>query len=186
MYSIQGEVISDQFYPLKFNWFWVSLRRYGKKNDLETPFGKKSQKIPFFLNESPPNDEERLKIKWTLMDRIDQILLPPVWKTCFSILGWIWHAKNDLVIVQKFWEMGWPRPPILGKIPKKYRFFWKTPLSILLHLKVIKHVHGNEYDFNSTHCHFFLRWSPLMSFGGTGRQWLGILGEQLKLGSQTI
>ena len=31
MFSIQGYVISDQFYPLKFIWFWVSFRRYGKK-----------------------------------------------------------------------------------------------------------------------------------------------------------
>ena len=30
MFSIQGEVISDQFYPLKFIWFWVSLHHYGK------------------------------------------------------------------------------------------------------------------------------------------------------------
>ena len=31
MFSIQGDVISDQFYPLKFIWFWVSLGRYRKK-----------------------------------------------------------------------------------------------------------------------------------------------------------
>ena len=64
------------------------------------PQGQNSQNRPF----SSRNNKERLKIKWTLMDKIDQILLPPVWKTCFSILGWIWHAKNDFVIVQKFWE----------------------------------------------------------------------------------
>ena len=66
------------------------------------------------------------------MDRIDQILLPPVWKTCFSILGWIWHAKNDMVIVQKFWELGWPPPRILGKNLKKYRFFWNSHLIWIL------------------------------------------------------
>ena len=32
-----------------------------------------------------------------------------------------------MVITQKFWEIGGP-PPFLGKIPKKYRFFWKSPL----------------------------------------------------------
>ena len=36
-----------------------------------------------------------------------------------------------MVITQKFWEWGDPLPPLLGKIPKKYRFFfWKTPLSL--------------------------------------------------------
>ena len=35
-----------------------------------------------------------------------------------------------MVITQKFWEWGDPLPPLLGKIPKKYRFFfWKTPLT---------------------------------------------------------
>ena len=57
------------------------------------------------------------------MDRIDQILLPPVWKTCFSTLGWIWHAKNDLVILQKFWELGWP-PPHFGKNSQKIPIFF--------------------------------------------------------------
>ncbi len=82
------------------------------------PQGQNSQNRPFFSR----FDEERLKIKWTLMDRIDQILLPPVWKTCFSTLGWIWHAKNDLVILQKFWELGWPPPPF-GKNSQKIPFF---------------------------------------------------------------
>ena len=61
------------------------------------------------------------------MDRIDQILLPPVWKTCFSTLGWIWHAKNDLVILQKFWELGWPPPPHFGKNSQKIPVFFGSP-----------------------------------------------------------
>ena len=32
--SLILNVISDQFYPLKFIWFWVSLRRYGKKRSV--------------------------------------------------------------------------------------------------------------------------------------------------------
>ena len=54
MFSIQGDVISYQLYPLKFIWFWVSLGRCGKKRKFWESFGKNSQKIPFFFNESPP------------------------------------------------------------------------------------------------------------------------------------
>ena len=49
MFSIQGEVISDQFYPLKFIWFWVSLRRYGKKRPVFwefDPWGGGGSPIP--------------------------------------------------------------------------------------------------------------------------------------------
>ena len=38
------------------------------------------------------------------------------------MLGWIWHAKNVLVIYQKFWELGWPPPPF-GKNSQKIPFF---------------------------------------------------------------
>ena len=49
--------------------------------------------------------------------------------------------------------------------------FWLCTLGALIFL------------IDSTHN---LRWSPLMSFGGIGRQWLGIQGEQIQLGSRTI
>ena len=68
------------------------------------------------------------------MDRIDQILLPPVWKICFRILGWIWHAKNDLVIVQKFWEMGWPPRPFWEKFPKNTVFLEVPPKLLIFFL----------------------------------------------------
>ena len=62
------------------------------------------------------------------MDRIDQILLPPVWKTGFSTLRWIWHAKNDLVILQKFWELWYPPP--FWENPQKIPFFWTAHLIV--------------------------------------------------------
>ena len=49
---------------------------------------------------------------------------PPICKTCFSTSEWIWHTKKYLVNLQKFWDLGRPPLPMLGKIPKWYRFFF--------------------------------------------------------------
>ena len=56
-------------------------------------------------------EQRRFKIKWTLDDKIYQILPPPVCKTCFSTSKWIWHTKNDLVNLQKFWNWEDPNNP---------------------------------------------------------------------------
>ena len=42
------------------------------------------------------------------------------------MLWWILHAKNDLIILQKFCEMGWP-PPHFGKNSQKIAFFCTPP-----------------------------------------------------------
>ena len=65
---------------------------------LSSESGRKSGIGASLFSYSYYNDQERLTIKWTLKDRIDPILPPPVWKTCFSISEWTWHAKNHLVI----------------------------------------------------------------------------------------
>ena len=48
-----------------------------------------------------------------------------------------------MVITQKFWECGDPLSPLLGKIPKKYRFFWKCPL---------RSFGNNLFEQNLVHC----------------------------------
>ena len=163
MFSIQGEVISDQFYPLKFIWFWVSLRRYGKKtvcfgnfalegggspipkskcqnsdkiltffvktkNDPYglkckinpkiffrlrgfqkgggPPFGKNSQKIPFFFFEDPPYlVGEVVPVLWKKSLHIDHL--------CSLTLLSLHLVANTLVLITRIANQ-W-RTSILGK-----------------------------------------------------------------------
>ena len=44
-------------------------------------------------------------------------------------------SKNDLAKLQKFWDLGDPLAPILGKIPKKCRFFLTSPLISVLYMR---------------------------------------------------
>ena len=92
MFSIQGEVISDQFYPLKFIWFWVSLRRYGKKTAklyYTSWLGSNWEKRTIFWDQS--------QINWDQFGSIPKPCHPkprPTTPTDFSEISTVLHQKE--------------------------------------------------------------------------------------------
>ena len=108
MFYTGGEAISDQFHPLKFICFWVSLHRYGKVLGI----------LPLRGGASSYSQKQMSKY-WFFCENQKCSL----WPKCKI------NTKKIFVNRMSPRGGGGGGPGHLGQIPKKCRFFWTSPLT---------------------------------------------------------